>query len=88
MRALADPWFSEFLSRVGNGNEEALDENFIRIPDDMSIPCADKVELIDALIDAIFPSLKSNEAVSDYIISRAIFISDKMIMSMTLMIGR
>ncbi|KAJ9566736.1 hypothetical protein OSB04_002702 [Centaurea solstitialis] len=72
MRALSDPWFSEFLLRVGDGNEEVLDENFIRIPDDMSIPYDDKVEPKDALIDAIFPSLQINGGDSNYIISRAI----------------
>ncbi|KAI3672758.1 hypothetical protein L6452_38857 [Arctium lappa] len=72
MRALTDPWFSGFLLRVGDGNEEALDEKFIRIPDDMTIPYTDNVDPKDALIDAIFPSLQINGADSDYIISRAI----------------
>ncbi|KAL4564666.1 hypothetical protein LXL04_028734 [Taraxacum kok-saghyz] len=42
-RALADPWFSKFLMRVGDGEEGAIDGTFIRIPDDMSIPYTDKV---------------------------------------------
>ncbi|XP_024965948.1 uncharacterized protein LOC112506156 [Cynara cardunculus var. scolymus] len=72
MRARTDPWFSEFLLRVGNGDEEAVDESFICIPDDMTIPYADKGKSKDALIDAIFLSLQINGANSDYIISRAI----------------
>ncbi|KAL4590964.1 hypothetical protein LXL04_003911 [Taraxacum kok-saghyz] len=44
MRALADPWFSEFLMRVGDGEEGAIDGTFIRIPDDMSIAYTDKAE--------------------------------------------
>ncbi|XP_024963558.1 uncharacterized protein LOC112503792 [Cynara cardunculus var. scolymus] len=72
MRARTDPWFSEFLLRVGDGDEEAVDESFIRIPDDMTIPYTDKDKSKDALIDAIFPSLQINGADSDYIISRAI----------------
>ncbi|KAL4564581.1 hypothetical protein LXL04_028645 [Taraxacum kok-saghyz] len=72
MRALADPWFSEFLMRVGDGEEGASDGTFIRIPDDMFIPYTDKGKLKDDLIDAIFPSLQINGGSSDYIISRAI----------------
>ncbi|KAJ9561460.1 hypothetical protein OSB04_006620 [Centaurea solstitialis] len=37
MRALNDPWFSEFLLQVSNGNEETIADAFIRIPDDMAI---------------------------------------------------
>ncbi|KAJ9558517.1 hypothetical protein OSB04_013131 [Centaurea solstitialis] len=72
MRALADPWFSEFLLRVGNGDEETIDETFIRIPDDMTIPYNNEPNSKDALIDAIFPSIQINGADSEYIISRAI----------------
>ncbi|XP_024989252.1 uncharacterized protein LOC112523812 [Cynara cardunculus var. scolymus] len=49
-----------------------MDESFIRIPDDMTIPYIDKGKSKDALIDAIFPSLQINEADLDYIILRAI----------------
>ncbi|KAL7615911.1 hypothetical protein Lser_V15G01233 [Lactuca serriola] len=72
MRAVNDPWFSDFLLRVGDGNEETLDESYIRIPDNMSIRYTDKTKSVDALIDAIFPSLQSNGADSKFIISRAI----------------
>ena len=41
MKALA-PWFLEFYMRVGDGNEETIDENFVRIPDDMCIPYTDQ----------------------------------------------
>ncbi|XP_024990537.1 uncharacterized protein LOC112524821 [Cynara cardunculus var. scolymus] len=72
MRALTDPWFLDFLLRVGDGDEESVDGNFIRIPDDMAIPYTNKNESKDVLIDAIFPSLQTCETASDYIISRAI----------------
>ncbi|XP_076940459.1 uncharacterized protein LOC143609646 [Bidens hawaiensis] len=39
MRAVNDMWFSNFLLRVGNGTEEPIEGSFIRIPDDMTIPC-------------------------------------------------
>ncbi|GJV68346.1 ATP-dependent DNA helicase PIF1-like protein [Tanacetum coccineum] len=41
MRARTDPWFSDFLLRVGNVDEEVVDKNYIRIPDDMTIPYND-----------------------------------------------
>ncbi|XP_024958965.1 uncharacterized protein LOC112499930 [Cynara cardunculus var. scolymus] len=72
MSALTNLWFSDFLLRVGDGNEESVDGHFIRIPDDMAIPYTNKNELNDALIDAIFPSLQTCETASDYIISRVI----------------
>ena len=49
-----------------------MDEIFIRIPDNMSIRYTDKTKSVDALIDAIFPSLQSNGVDSKFIISRAI----------------
>ncbi|XP_023734550.1 uncharacterized protein LOC111882412 [Lactuca sativa] len=75
MRALTDPWFSNFLLRVGDGVEETVDGSFIRIPDDMVIPYTDKEKSLDSLIDAVFPSLEFNRSKSDYIISRRIYYS-------------
>ncbi|KAK9050793.1 hypothetical protein SSX86_030238 [Deinandra increscens subsp. villosa] len=72
MRALNDPWFSDFLLRVGNGTEESIEGSFIRIPDSMTIPSTIRENSIKELIDAIFPSLQDNMHSSDYIISRAI----------------
>nr|KAJ0187226.1 hypothetical protein LSAT_V11C900499180 [Lactuca sativa] len=68
MRVVNDPWFSDFLLRVVDGKKETLDDSFIRIPDNMSIPYTDKPNSVDALIDAIFPSLQSNGADSKFII--------------------
>ncbi|GKD46430.1 ATP-dependent DNA helicase PIF1-like protein [Tanacetum coccineum] len=72
MRARADPWFSDFLLRVGNGIEETIDGSYIRIPDDMAIPYTNDGNSRDDLINAIFPSLETNAHSSEYIISRAI----------------
>ncbi|KAJ9561616.1 hypothetical protein OSB04_006776, partial [Centaurea solstitialis] len=72
MRARTDPWFADFLLRVGDGVEEATEESFIRIPDDIAIAYTDKDKSKNDLIDAIFPSLEINGADTDYIISRAI----------------
>lgn len=57
------------MLKVGDGVERLGDIRIIRIPDDMVIPYTDKKESLDALIDAIFPSLESNMSKSDYIIS-------------------
>nr|KAJ0202382.1 hypothetical protein LSAT_V11C600309880 [Lactuca sativa] len=46
-----------------------MDESFIRIHDDMDIKYTNKDNSVDALIDAIFPSLQSNEADLEIIIS-------------------
>ena len=72
MRTLANPWFSKFLIRVGDGDEEAIDGSFIRIPDDMCIASTDQAKSKYDLINVIFPSLQINGGSSDYIISRAI----------------
>ncbi|KAL4583975.1 hypothetical protein LXL04_008563 [Taraxacum kok-saghyz] len=72
MRAVTDPWFSDFLLRVGDGEEATVEDNFIRIPDDMAIPYVDKSTSVDALISEIFPSLQSNEFDSNFFVSRAI----------------
>ncbi|XP_035842053.1 uncharacterized protein LOC118488800 [Helianthus annuus] len=72
MRALEDPWFSKFLLRVGDGTEEPIEGNYIRIPDDMTIQCNNRENAIKELIHAIFLSTEDNVYSSDYIISRAI----------------
>ncbi|KAJ9539182.1 hypothetical protein OSB04_031915 [Centaurea solstitialis] len=72
MRARTDPRFVDFLLRVGDEVEEATEESFIRIPDNIAIAYTDKARSKNDLIDAIFPSLEINGANSDYIISRAI----------------
>ncbi|GKD18885.1 ATP-dependent DNA helicase PIF1-like protein, partial [Tanacetum coccineum] len=72
MRARTDPWFSNFLLRVGDGVEEVTDQDYIRIPDDMTIPYTDKTASKDALINEIFPSFATNAHACVDIVSRAI----------------
>ena len=38
MRAHNDPWFADYLLRVGNGTEEADEEGNIRLPEDICVP--------------------------------------------------
>ncbi|GJV05276.1 ATP-dependent DNA helicase PIF1-like protein [Tanacetum coccineum] len=47
----------DFLLRVGNRDEELVDENYIRIPDYMTIPYNDRADIKDEFDRAIFPSL-------------------------------
>nr|GEV79972.1 ATP-dependent DNA helicase PIF1-like [Tanacetum cinerariifolium] len=72
MRARTDPCISDFLLRVKKRDEQAVDENYIRILDDMTIPYNDMARSKEELSNAIFPSLHINGNSSDYIISRAI----------------
>jgi ATP-dependent DNA helicase PIF1 len=50
MRARSDPWFSEFLLRVGDGVEEMIEGDYIRIPEDMVIPYTEEKESKERLI--------------------------------------
>nr|XP_043615266.1 uncharacterized protein LOC122587219 [Erigeron canadensis] len=74
MRARTDPWFSDFLLRVSDGEEEVIDDSFICIPDEMTIPYSAESETRskEDLISAIFPSIEVNGSSSEYIVSRAI----------------
>jgi len=37
MRAQSDPWFSEYLLRIGNGTEETIGDDYVRLPNDIVI---------------------------------------------------
>jgi hypothetical protein len=72
MRAKSDPWFVEYLLRVGGGSEEASIDDEIHLPRDICIPHTGEDSDLDALIDCIFPNLNVNMSSKDYITSRAI----------------
>nr|GFA86259.1 hypothetical protein [Tanacetum cinerariifolium] len=72
IRARTDPWFSNFLLRVGDGVEEVVNENNIRIPDDMTILYTNDDASKNALINEIFPSFATNARSSSDIVLRAI----------------
>ncbi|WVZ97012.1 hypothetical protein U9M48_042579 [Paspalum notatum var. saurae] len=38
MRAQSDPWFAEYLLRIGGGTEETNSDSEIRLPDDVCVP--------------------------------------------------
>lgn len=60
MRALSDPYFSDYLLRVGDGTEESLDGELICIPEELIIPYNSKGDSKQELIDSIFSSLHLN----------------------------
>nr|GEV57667.1 hypothetical protein [Tanacetum cinerariifolium] len=72
IRARTDPWFSNFLLQVSDGVEEVVDKNYVRIPDDMTIPYTNDDASKNALINEIFPSFATNACSSSDIVSRAI----------------
>ena len=55
MRALLDPYFSEYLLRVGDGTEESLEGNLICSLEELVIPYTteedSKQRLIDSIVD-------------------------------------
>jgi ATP-dependent DNA helicase PIF1 len=37
MRAQFDPWFSDFLLRIGEGIEESIGQEYVRLPEEIVI---------------------------------------------------
>jgi len=73
MRAQSDPWFSEFLLRIGNGVEETIEQDYVKLPSKICVPYTDaKDDQLEDLIDIVFPMLEDNMTNSNYITSRAI----------------
>jgi hypothetical protein len=72
MRAKNDPWFAEYLLRIGRGSEEANGDGEIRLPNDICIPQTGEDTDLDKLIDCIFPALNANMSNKSYITSRVI----------------
>jgi hypothetical protein len=72
MRAQNDPWFAEFLLRVGNGTEETNEKGEILLP--QSICMEHKIEDngLDKLIDHIYQNDDTSLKDPKYITSRAI----------------
>jgi hypothetical protein len=72
MRAHSDPWFVEYLLRIGDGKEDTNGDGDIRLPDEICVSCTGKDADLDTLIDNVFPSLGANMPDPNYITSRAI----------------
>ena len=69
MRAQSDPWFADYLFRVGNGTEEADEEGNIRLPEDICVPSTGGKEDLEKLIEHVFPALGDNMSDPNYMTS-------------------
>ncbi|KAL0337590.1 UNVERIFIED_CONTAM: hypothetical protein Scaly_2034100 [Sesamum calycinum] len=65
MRAQNDDVFSDFLLRIGNGDEPTIEGDMIRIPDCMAIPWEGE-HSIEQLINFVFPELSSHAYDPEY----------------------
>jgi len=73
MRAQTDPWFSSYLLRIGNGTEETIRDDYVRLPEDIVIGYThDNEDSINMLIQNVFPSLVQNARLAQYMSTRAI----------------
>src|SRR6266511_849458 len=73
MRAQSDPWFSKFLLRIGNGVEETIEQDYVKLPSEICVPYTGaEDDQLEDLIDIVFPMLEENMTNSNYITSQAI----------------
>jgi hypothetical protein len=72
MRARFDPWFSDFLLRIGDGTEASIGQDYVRLPEEIVVAYTDSKNSVSKLINDIFPSLGQNGVSPSYISSRAI----------------
>jgi hypothetical protein len=72
MQTQADPWFSEYLLRIGNGTEETIGDDYVCLSDDIVIGYTEDEKAINTLIEDVFPSLHANARSKQYMSARAI----------------
>ncbi|KAK9274843.1 hypothetical protein L1049_022097 [Liquidambar formosana] len=72
MRARADPNFSDFLLRVGNGDEPVDNDDMICLPDEVVIKYENDEIFESNLLQSIFPDLERNATSSEYLTTHAI----------------
>ena len=73
MRAQSDPWFSEYLLRIGNETEETIGDDYV----DIVIGYTDTEVAVNNLIQDVFPSLEEHATSAAYMSSRAILSTKK-----------
>jgi hypothetical protein len=76
MRAQSDPWYSDFLLRIGNGRAESDANDYVHLPNDIMVEY-NSDESIDVVIKHVFPDLKGNCTSSKYMQERAILSTRK-----------
>ncbi|KAK9273825.1 hypothetical protein L1049_018636 [Liquidambar formosana] len=72
IRARVDPNFSDFLLRVGNGDESTDNDDMIHLPDEVVIKYENDEIFESNLLQSIFPDLERNATSSEYLTTRAI----------------
>ncbi|KAI8537401.1 hypothetical protein RHMOL_Rhmol09G0020900 [Rhododendron molle] len=71
MRSVNDREFSDFLLRVGDGNEPIFDDEMMKVPASMVKPWEND-RSIDKLIEEVFPNIESCAADSEYMVDRGL----------------
>ncbi|XP_075091947.1 uncharacterized protein LOC142172078 [Nicotiana tabacum] len=69
------PNFSNFLLRVGNGDEQTVKDNLLRPPKQIVVKHNSDERAEECLIREIFPSLHQNSSSAQFITERAILAS-------------
>ncbi|XP_060194098.1 uncharacterized protein LOC132623363 [Lycium barbarum] len=75
MRARTDPTFSDFLLRVGNGEQPTIRDNLIRLPEQLTVKYGSDGNAEQSLIIKISPSLQENASAAKYVTERGILAS-------------
>ncbi|KAM3320556.1 hypothetical protein P3S67_007757 [Capsicum chacoense] len=75
MRERINPSFSEFLLRIGNGEEPIIKDDLVLLSKRSVIENKSNSTSEDALLDQIFPSLDKNATCVKYMTERAILAS-------------
>lgn len=57
MRARADPAFSEYILRIGNGFEQEDEAEHIKLPVFLALQPTEAIPALDQLIDFVFPTI-------------------------------
>jgi ATP-dependent DNA helicase PIF1 len=71
MRAQSDPWFLDYLLRIGNGTEDMFAGDYVHLPKDIVIEYNDE-HFIDYLIVCVFPDLDRNACSTQYMCEHGI----------------
>ncbi|XP_026455175.1 uncharacterized protein LOC113356288 [Papaver somniferum] len=71
MCAISGSSYSDFLMRVGDGNEPSASNDMIKMPYDMVIPWTGEYS-VSQLIDATFPNLADNSEDQNYLLNRVL----------------
>ncbi|KAL6140312.1 hypothetical protein ACLB2K_058612 [Fragaria x ananassa] len=71
MRSINDHRFAEFLLRVGDGSEQVIHDDMIRLPESMVIPWQSDQSIFQ-IIHKVFPNLGDHVGDARYMVDRAL----------------